>query len=192
MLNRENVLKNNYIKDCNGFTFQELPNVYKINLRGNSHDKDFATNIEKILGALLPTEPNTSHRNSTLKIIWLSPNEWLIEIHKTKDFEKIILDLTNSLNSNNTAFTDITENKTILKLNGMHLYKLLSKFMIIDLAKALNKDESVAQTVFIKVPVMIIKNHKQNEEECINLYTNRSHAQYIINLLIDGSKNIHF
>ena len=115
MLNRENVLKNNYIKDCNGFTFQELPNVYKINLRGNSHDKDFATNIEKILGGLLPTEPNTSHRNSTLKIIWLGPNEWLIEIHKTKDFEKIILDLTNSLNSNNTAFTDITENKIILK-----------------------------------------------------------------------------
>ena len=192
MLNRENVLTNHYIKDCNGFNFQELSNIHKINLRGNSGDNDFITNVEKILDTLLPIEPNTSNNNNKLKIIWLSPTEWLIEIYETKDFEKIISDLEDSLNSNNTAVTDITENRTILKLNGMHLYKLLSKFMIIDLDKALNKDTSVAQTIFIKVPVLITKNHKKNEEQCINLHTNRSHAQYIINLLIDGSKNIDF
>jgi len=192
MLSRETVLKNNYIKDYNGFTFQELHNIHKINLRGSSNDKDFTTNVEKVLYILLPREPNTSHSNSKLKIIWLSPNEWLIEIYKTKDFEKIISDLTNFLDSDNTAFTDITENRTILRLKSLHLYKLLSKFMIIDLDKALDKDESVAQTIFTKVPILIIKNHKKNEEECIDLHTNRSHAQYIINLLIDGSKNIDF
>ena len=64
--------------------------------------------------------------------------------------------------------------------------------MIIDLDKALHKESSVAQTIFIKVPVLIMKNHKKNEEQCINLHTNRSHAQYIIDLLIDGSKNIDF
>jgi sarcosine oxidase subunit gamma len=192
MLNRENALKNNYAEDYSGFNFQELSNTHKINLRGNSNDKDFFANVEKILDIFLPLEPNTSTNNNKLKIIWLSPNEWLIEIYKTKDFAKTISDLEDSLNSDNTAVTDVTENRTILKLSGIHLYKLLSKFMIIDLDKVLKKNTSVAQTIFIKVPVLIIRNHKKNEKQCINLHTNRSHAQYIINLLIDGSKNINF
>ena len=190
MLTRENVLKKNVIGEINGFNFQELFNIHKINLRGHSTDENFINNVIKILDIPLPTEANTSSSNNKLKIIWLSPNEWLIEIYETKDFEKIILNFKNYLNDHNSAVTDISESKTILELNGVHLYKLLSKFMIIDLDKVLDKESSVAQTIFIKVPVLIVKNHKKNERQSINLHTNRSHAQYIIDLLIDGSKNI--
>ena len=192
MLTRENVIKKNLIKNFNGFAFQEIPNIPKINLRGLSSDKDFIANTEKILGTFLPLESNTGNSNNILKILWLSPNEWLIEIYKKEDFDKKLLDLKNILNPHNTAITDITENKTILKLSGLHLYKLLSKFMIIDLETILSEEISIAQTIFIKVPVLIVRNHKKNEEENISLYVNRSYAQYIINLLIDGSKNINF
>ena len=192
MLIRENVLKNILIKDCDDFDFKELSNIPKINLRGSITDKDFITNVGKILDILLPTEPNTSISNNKLKIIWLSPNEWLIEIYEIKDFNKIFTDLQYSLNAQNTAITDVTENRTILNLNGSRLYKLLSKFMVIDLDKILNKESSVAQTIFIKVPVLIVRNHQKSKKQSINLHTNRSHAQYIINLLVDGSKNIDF
>ena len=177
----------------NGFDFKELPNIPKINLRGDAADKDFITNVEKILNTFVPLETNTYNKNNELKIIWLGPNEWMIEIYKTEEFEKIFLNMKNSLNSQNTAITDVTENRTILKLNGEYLYKLLSKFMIIDLDKAMNKESSAAQTIFIKVPVLIIRNHKKNEGvKSIDMHTNRSHAQYIINLLLDGSQNINF
>lgn len=192
MLIRENVLKDISIINYNSFDFIELPNIYKINLRGSTNEKDFITIIGKILNTILPIDPNTTNSNDKLKIIWLSPNEWLIEIYTEEDFKEIFLNLENSLNSNNTAVTDVTENKTVLKLKGKNLYKLLSKFMIIDLYKILNKETSVAQTIFLKIPVLIIRNHKINEIESINLHTNRSYAQYIINLLIDGSKNIDF
>ena len=192
MLTRNNVLKEKSIKNFNGFDFEELSNIPKINLRGNSSNKDFITNVKKILDTLLPTEPNMSNYNNQLKIIWLSPNEWLIEIYEKENFNQIFSNLKNSLNSQNTAITDVTENRTILRLTGKHLYKLLSKFMIIDLDKVLNKESSVAQTIFIKVPVLIVKNHDKNEKQSISLHANRSHAQYIINLLIDGSKNINF
>jgi len=192
MLTRENIIKKTSIKNYNDFNFQELSNIPKINLRGDITNKDFITNIGKILNTLLPTEPNTSNSNNKLKIIWLSPNEWLIEIYAIKDFNKIFTNLQYSLNIQNTAITDVTENRTILNLNGSHLYKLLSKFMVIDLDKVLNKESSVAQTIFIKIPVLIVRNHQKNEKQNINLHTNRSHAQYIIDLLIDGSKNINF
>ena len=192
MLTRENVLKKTSIKNNNIFNFEELPNIPKINLRGDSSDKTFITSVERILDILVPIEPNTMNINSILKIIWLSPNEWLIEIYELKDFKKIFSDLKSSLNSQNTAITDVTESRTILKLNGVNLYKLLAKFMIIDLDKILNKELSVAQTIFIKIPVLIIRNHKKNEMQNILLHSNRSHTQYIIDLLIDGSKNIDF
>jgi len=192
MLTRENVLKKTSIKNYNGFDFEELSNIPKINLRGNATNKDFITNVEKILDIFLPIKPNTSNSNNRLKIIWLSPNEWLIEIYEQKEFDKIFSNLNNSLNTQNTSITDVTENKTILHLNGSLLYKLLSKFMVIDLYKVLHKESSVAQTIFIKVPVLIVRNHKKNERQSINLHTNRSHAQYVTDLLIDGSKNLDF
>ena len=87
MLTRENVLKKTSIKNYNGFDFEELSNIPKINLRGNATNKDFITNVEKILDIFLPIKPNTSNSNNRLKIIWLSPNEWLIEIYEQKEFE---------------------------------------------------------------------------------------------------------
>ena len=192
MLDRENVLDKTSIKNLNGFSFLELPNISKINLRGNSNDKNFITNLVKIINVPVPLQSNTFNRNNKLKIIWLSPNEWLIEIYKINDFNKIFLDLKKILNNQNTAITDVTDNRTILDLKGINLYKLLSKFMIINLDKALNNESSAAQTIFIKVPVLIIRNFKNNEDQNIHLHVNRSQAQYIVNLLIDGSKNINF
>ena len=192
MLNRAKVLKNDSSTDLNGFDFEELPNIPKINLRGNYNDKNFITNAEKALNAVLPNKANTSNVNGNLRIIWLSPDEWLIEIYEIKYFKKIYLDLEKLLNNENTSITDVTDSRTILKLSGNYLYKLLSKFMIIDLDKALKNKFSVAQTIFIKVPILIIRNHDDGEKQSINLYANRSHAQYINNLLTDGSKNINF
>ena len=192
MLTRETIINRTSMNNCYGFDFKELSNISKINIRGNSNNNDFTNNIKKILEIHLPIEPNTSNTNDKLKIIWLSPDEWLIEVYQIKEFDKILSDLKHSLNSQNSAVTDVTENRTILKLSGKYLYKLLSKFMIIDLDKALKKESSVAQTIFIKVPVLITRNNLKNDEKSINLHTNRSHAQYIIDLLIDGSRNIDF
>ena len=82
MLIKENVLNDTSIINYNGFDFEELSNIFKINLRGNPNDKEFNTTTRKVLNILLPKIPNTSDGNDKLKIIWLSPNEWLIEIYK--------------------------------------------------------------------------------------------------------------
>ena len=34
---------------------------------------------------------NSNNYNNKLKIIWLSPNEWLIEIYENDDFNQIFL-----------------------------------------------------------------------------------------------------
>ena len=192
MLIRENVLINDLKSNYNGIQFKELPNIPKINLRGKLNDKIFIINTGKILNVLLPIEPNTSNHNDELKVIWLSPNEWLIEVYNQNTFINIFENLKMSLNEENTAVTDVTENKTIFRVSGKNLYKLLSKFMIIDLEETLKNISSVVQTIFIKVPVLIIRNHKNNQIQNIDIHVNRSHSKYVIELLIDGSKNLDF
>ena len=144
MLKRESVLKDKGVQNHNGIEFEELPHVPKINLRGQSDNKDFMESAEKILGTLLPTEPNISRVAVNVKVIWLSPNEWLVEINNENKFKKIFSKLQSTLNPQNTAVTDLTENRTIIKVSGNNLYALLAKFLFIDFDKVLQKEAAVA------------------------------------------------
>jgi len=190
MLKRESVLKNKAIQIHNGIEFEELSHVPKINLRGQSDNKDFMTSAERILDMLLPIEPNISNVTIDTKISWLSPNEWLIEINNENKFKEIFSKLQSTLNPHYTAVTDVTENRTIIKASGHNLYTLLAKFMFIDLYKVFQKKTSVAQTLFVKVPILIVRNHKDSEKPSFDIHTNRSHALYIYKLLVDGSSNL--
>jgi sarcosine oxidase subunit gamma len=192
MLKRESVLKDQGIQVYNGIEFEELSHIPKINLRGQSDNKDFMSSSGTILDILLPTEPNISNVTVNAKVIWLGPNEWLVEINNENKFKEIFSKLQSTLNPQNTAVTDLTENRTIIKVSGHNLYTLLAKFMVIDLDTVLQKETAVAQTLFIKVPILIVRNHKYSEKPSIDIHTNRSHAQYIYKILVDGSHNLDF
>ena len=192
MLTRESVLKLNKVQNYNGINFEELSNIPKINLRGKSNDTEFMKDVGEILNTFLPIEANTNNANNDLKIIWLSPNEWLIQINNENKFQDIFSKLQSKLNPQNTAITDVTENRTIIKVKGENLYKLLAKFMVINLDKVLKKESSVAQTIFIKIPILIVRNHKDKEEPSIDIHANRSHTSYLYNLLVDGTQNFNF
>ena len=188
---REVVLDDHKIEK-NGISIKEIPFVGKLNLRGNQKDKDFLSNAGSILNTLIPLEPNTSNNNNDLTIIWLGPNEWLILIDKQENYINLLTKLELKLDPKKTAVTDISENRTILQIKGKNLLKLLSKFMVLDLDKALKKESSVAQTIFVKIPILIIRNHNENEEPSVSIHVNRSHTKYLYNLLIDGTKNFNF
>ena len=70
-----NINKKNY----NGVTIEERALSGKINIRGKSSDKEFMKNIGKVLNLVLPIEPNVRIFNNNISIIWLGPNEWLVE-----------------------------------------------------------------------------------------------------------------
>ena len=171
----------------NGISIEERDLVGKINLRGKSSDKEFMRNVGSVLDLVLPIEPNVKVSNNNICIIWLSPNEWLIETHKDET-AKVIKNLKSTLNPQKTAITDVSFNRTVLRLEGDHVFTLLSKFLVINLEKVLKTNYSVAQTIFIKIPILLIKNNRNNETTSIDIHLNRSHAKYVYELLIDGCK----
>ena len=194
MLDRKNTIpllnNENFQKPEDKFfniDIKELPFVKKINLRLDPNDKDCVSSFNKILGTMLPTKTNTYSKNEKIKVIWLGPNEWLI----VSDDDDAFIKLQNKIGNLEASVTDVSENRTIIRIRGKKTYVLLSKFLVLDLEKNLSTDLSCAQTLFVKVPVLLVRNHYDEIPE-IDIFTNRSHANYIYNLIVDGTKNLDF
>ena len=185
-LNLSPVLKTNE-ENFNGITIIEKDLKGKINLRGKSSDKEFMKNVGSVLDLVLPIEPNVRVSNNNINIIWLSPNEWLIETPETET-QKILTLIKSNLNPQNTAITDVSFNRTVLRLKGNDIYTLLSKYLVINLDEVLKTNYSVAQTIFVKIPILLIRNNSDNETKSIDIHLNRSHAKYVYELLKDGCK----
>ena len=116
-IERKAVLKELKIEK-NGILIEEIPFIGKINLRGNTKDKNFLSDAASILETLLPIDPNTKVENSKFQVIWLSPNEWLITFIENDIFVKIHNQFIERLNSEKTSITDISENKTVIRIEG--------------------------------------------------------------------------
>ena len=185
-LNPSSVLNINN-ENFNGVSIEERDLIGKINLRGKSNDKEFMKNIGTVLDLVLPIEPNVKVTNNNISIIWLSPNEWLIESPKSET-QKVLKLLKSTLNPQKTAITDVSFNRTVLRLEGDKVFTLLSKYLVINLEEVLKKNYSVAQTIFIKIPVLIIRNNDEGNTISIDIHLNRSYAKYVYELLIDGCK----
>ena len=191
MLNRENTiqsLKNNKVKEYFYIKIQELSFVKKINLRLDPNDKGCVSSSSKILGTMLPTKANTYSTNAiNEKIMWLGPDEWLIV-----NSDDAFLKLQNEIGDLEVSVTDVSENRTIIRIRGSKVFVLLSKFLVLNLEKNLPTQSSCAQTLFVKVPILLIRNSSDTQKHEIDIFTNRSHANYIYNLLVDGTKNLDF
>ena len=185
ILRRNSVLEDAKIEK-NGISIEELPFVNKINLRGNTTDRIFMSNTGSVLDILIPTEPNTKIENKNLQVIWLSPNEWLLNFIYNENFTRIFENLSNKLNPENTSITDISESKTIIRVEGINTTELLRKFLILDIDSILNSNSKVAQTIFVKVPILIVRNHNSQETQSFDIHLNRSHTNYLKDLLLDG------
>ena len=191
MLNREKTIcsKNNIIEHLE-IKIQELPYVNKINLRIDPNNNVYMSSCGKILGALQPTTPNTYVQNKKVKIIWLGPDEWMIISDKENE---LFIELKNELGDLEASVTDVSENRTIIRISGRKVFVLLSKFLVLDLEKNLSTESSCAQTLFVKVPVLLVRNNNDGTVISeIDIFTNRSHANYIYKILVDGTKNLDF
>ena len=177
-------------KNYNGVSIEELSLSGKINIRGKSSDKEFMKNIGSALNLVLPIEPNVRIFNNNISIMWLGPNEWLV-ITPENEKDGIISLLKSNLNPQKTAITDVSFNRTILRLEGEKVFTLLSKFLVANLEKILKTNFSVAQSIFIKIPVLFVRNNTDEEPTSLDLHLNRSHTKYVYELLVDGSKNLN-
>ena len=182
-----NSLSNNKVENHFGVDIQELPFINKINVRIDINDNQNIIKCGKLINAILPIQPNTYVKNDNVKAIWLGPNEWLITNN-----QNLYNNLKSEIGDMQASVTDVSENRTVIRISGKQIFKLLSKFLVLDLEKNLPDESSCAQTLFVKVPVLLVRNNNEKQIPEIDIFTNRSHANYIYNLIVDGSQYLDF
>ena len=180
-------LSNNKVENHFGVEIQELPFINKINVRIDTNDNKNIIKCGKLINAILPVQPNTYVTNDNVKVIWLGPNEWLITNN-----QNLYNNLKSEIGDIQASVTDVSENRTVIRISGEQIFKLLSKFLVLDLEKNLPDESSCAQTLFVKVPVLLVRNNNEKQIPEIDIFTNRSHANYIYNLIVDGSQYLDF
>ena len=68
----------NESRNFNNLLMEEKTPILKLNLRGKVNNKDFTSNVGKILGVILPVEVGSIVSKGHLSIITTGPNEWII------------------------------------------------------------------------------------------------------------------
>ena len=179
---------NNQIK-FNDISIREVSPILKLNLRGKK--REFFTTVGKHLDMILPTEANTSSSSSKLTSIWLSPDEWMVVSNDTikKDTNKYELEenLYNSISKTNLgAVVDVTDQFTMLELEGSKIYELFSSGSPFNFNEFKEKKGSTTQTLLSNIDVII---HNKGEN-LVNLFVRRSFSEHLFSWINDSASRL--
>jgi sarcosine oxidase subunit gamma len=179
---------NNQIK-FNDISIREVSPIMKLNLRGKK--REFFTTVGKHLDMILPTEPNTSSSSAKLTSIWLSPDEWMVIsnelIEKDTNKHELEENLYNSISKTNLgAVVDVTDQFTMLELEGSKIYELFSSGSPFNFNEFKEKKGSTTQTLLSNIDV-IIHNKGKN---LVNLFVRRSFSEHLFSWINDSASRL--
>ena len=179
---------NNHI-EYNDISIKEVSPIMKLNLRGKK--REFFTTVGKHLDMILPTEANTSSSSSKLTSIWLSPDEWMVISNETteKDSNNYNLEdsLYNSISKTNLgAVVDVTDQFTMLELEGSKIYELFSSGSPFNFNEFKEKKGSTTQTLLSNIDVII---HNKGEN-LVNLFVRRSFSEHLFSWINDSASRL--
>ena len=182
MLEFNPTIKNS--KSFNNLSMEEKTPILKLNLRGKVNNKDFTSNVGKILGVILPVEVGSIVSKGYLSIITTGPNEWIVISNNKKNndyqLENILFE---GISKNNLgAVTNITDQFTIFSLIGSNALEVLSKSSPFNLDTLGNNFS--AQTLLNNIDVTIIKKDNEN----IDLLVRRSFSNHLWSWLNDSAR----
>jgi sarcosine oxidase subunit gamma len=167
-----------------GVWANEIPFLGYISLRGNPEDAAFVEAASRVLGSPLPTEPCTLASSATAKILWLSPDEWMIVCDRAR-LTGILRDLSEALAGIRSQVADNSGGYTQVLVQGASAGDVLAHATVYDLAAL--AEGRVVGTTFGKSSLYL---HRQGEGFCLLL--RRSFADYIWRYLVRAAEPYGF
>ena len=158
-----------------GYRQAEAPPCAKIIIRGDSGDEAFISAIQKATAATLPVQPNTTAAQQENLLLWLGPDEWMLQAPDKKR-AKTIQSLQKAVAGQHAAIIDISDYHTIIRLSGEKAPAVLSHGCPLDLRPAIFPVNQCAQSRFRNAAILL---HKTDEEPAFNVLIRRSFADYL-------------
>ncbi len=162
-----------------GFAVREMTDRGMIDLRGLASDRKFMTAVKGVLGTDLPKAPRSAVAWGDIKVLWLSPDQWLVLCPRARAVA-LAAELTAALAGIHSQVTNVSDMRTVLRLEGANLRTTLAKGTSTDLHAAEVKPGFVKRLKFAEVGALI----NIVEDQIFELYVFRSQADYVWDFLI--------
>lgn len=167
-----------------GVWANEIRHLAYISLRGNSADSAFVAAATRALGTPLPVTSCSFIESGPLKILWLSPDEWIV-ICTRADRAHIIGALNSALSGIKSQVADNSGGYTQILIEGRNAEDVLSHTSVYNIHDL--TEGRVVGTTFGKSSVYM---HRYGEGFCLLL--RRSFADYIWRYLTRAARPYGF
>ena len=151
----------------------------RISLRGNPDDPAFAGGVAAVVGVELPVKPGAVRPGKDARILWLGPDEWLVETDRE---DEVANRLEEALAGLHAAVTVVGDGSVTFFLAGPRARDVLAKGMTLDLDR--QAAGSCARGLLAKVPVLL---HCRAGEAGYEITVARSFAGYARRWLEDAA-----
>jgi sarcosine oxidase subunit gamma len=164
---------------------RELPLVTQVNVRLDPSGPAAAA-VADVLGAPLPTEPGHSVlvAGGAHRLLWLGPDEWLV-VTSVFDGAALASVLRAAVGDAPAAITDVSAQRTILRLAGADACTVLAKGCSIDLRPRTSPRGTCVQTLLAQTGVIIVVDGDHAED--FLLLVRSSFAAYLAAWLVDAA-----
>ena len=156
-------------------TMTEVVDRGMIDLRGLPKDKKFMDAAKAALGVALPTAPRTSAGKGDLVCLWMSPDQWLITCPRN-EVSKLLAKLNASLEGIFSLAVDMSDARTIIRLEGDRVRETLMKGSSIDFTQDGYETGTVRRMLFGEIAAMV--HVVSDKPDVFHLMVFRSYAHH--------------
>ena len=164
-------------------TIREISERGMIDLRGAATDKKFMAAAKATLGVDLPKAPRTSTTWGDIKVLWLSPDQWLVTCPRAKA-QALADQLSSDLAGIHSLAVNVSDMRAIIRLEGEGCREVLMKGSTLDLTDGDYVPGTVRRMRFAEIAALL----SIVEDSIIDIYVFRSYADYTWNFLVKAAR----
>jgi sarcosine oxidase subunit gamma len=162
---------------------REISERGMIDLRGHTSDSKFIAAAKAVLGVDLPKEPRTSATWGDAKILWLSPDQWLVTCPRGKA-QDLTDALVKELDDTHSLAVNVSDMRTIIRLEGELVHEVVMKGSTLDLTDSDYMPGTVRRMRFAEIAALL----HIVDDKTIDIYVFRSYAQYAWDFLVKAAR----
>ena len=162
-------------RDRLAISISEVTDLGMIDVRGNAGERAFHTTFKKVIGCDVPAKPRSSVAAGDITVLWLSIDQWLV-LAPRKRVKDLVSELRTALREVHSLAIDLSDARTIIRLQGDGVREILMKGAPVDLTLADLGPGSVRRLRFGDIAAMVhIRRLKPDE---IDLFVFRSYGRF--------------
>jgi sarcosine oxidase subunit gamma len=141
-----------------------------------------AAAVAGVLGAPLPTAPNTTVVGDNVEVLWMGPDEWLVVA--PAGAEGLVPALEDAVGAGHATVVDVSDQRTAIDVAGADARDLLLKGCALDLHPRAFGVGRCAQTLLARANVVLVS---RDDEPAYRVFVRASFAEYLAEWLLDAA-----